>query len=103
MTNRHSSFAAFVQRWHLSHPLLALAKMSPFAVVGLWWWPASWIGAMFAVGFYYGREVAHVGAAIPNNRWYAGYLPTNWSHDNHLDFWPVLAVCAALAAGVTAL
>jgi hypothetical protein len=37
------------------------------------------------------------------NRWWAGYLPTNWTRDNHLDFWPVLAVCAVVAAGVTAL
>jgi hypothetical protein len=103
VTNRKSDIAAFVQRWHLSHPLLALAKMAPFAVVGVWWAPAAWIGAMFAVGFYYGREVAHVGAAIPRNRWYAGYLPTRWSRDNHLDFWPVLVLCTALAGGVTAL
>jgi len=103
MTNRHSSFAAFVQRWHLSHVLLGLAKMAPFAVVGLWWWPAAWIGAAVPVSFYYGREVAHVGVRVYDNRWWAGYLPTNWSRDNHLDFWPVLVACTVLAAGVTAL
>lgn len=103
MTNRHSSVAAFLQRWHLSHPLLAFAKMAPFAAVGVWWAPAAWIGAAFAVAFYYGREVAHVGVRVYANRWWAGYLPTNWTRDNHLDFWPVLAVCAVVAAGVTAL
>jgi hypothetical protein len=77
--------------------------MTPFTLVGLWWAPAAWIGHAFTVGYYYGREVAHVGAAIEGNRWYAGYLPTRWSRDNHLDFWPVPVLCTALAGGVTAL
>lgn len=98
MTNRKSDIAAFLQRWYLSHPLLALVKMTPFLLASLAYPPALWIGAAVAVSFYYGREVAHVGAALPDNRWWEGYLPTRWKRDNHLDFWPVvlMAVCTVV-------
>jgi len=83
--------AAWLEAHHLSHPLLALI---PVAFAGLLGRPG--MGAVFSIGFYAGREVAHVGTFWSNNPWWWGFDPRHWTWDNHLDFWPVIA--AALAA-----
>jgi hypothetical protein len=57
-------------------------------------------GAVFAVGFYFGREVAHVGARWADNPWWWGFDPTRWGRDNHLDFWPVVLTVLLLVAAI---
>lgn len=90
-------------RWlhdhHLTHPLIALAMMIPFVVAG-----APWLGALLAIGFYWGREARDAEIAMemdfaegllspPTVFWpLRGLWPGNWTRDNHLDFWPVTAV-----------
>jgi hypothetical protein len=53
---------AFLETWHLSHPLLAALAVLAGAACRR---PRS--GPMFAIYFYFGREVAHVGARWADN------------------------------------
>jgi hypothetical protein len=87
--------AEFLETWHLSHPLLAAFAVLAGAVCR-----RPRYGAVFAVGFYYGREVAHVGARWADNPWWWGFDLTRWSRDNHLDFWPVVVTVAALVLAI---
>ena len=90
-----------LHQYHLTHPLLAIAM----TLIG-WLLGDAMMGAVFAVGFYYSREIAHAEQHI-NVDWKGslsqnsvksvlqtmrGWWPGNWNKDNHLDFWPVLIV-----------
>ena len=74
-----------LETWHLSHPLLATVAVMASAALR-----KPRYGAVFAVGFYFGREVTHAAARAPGGPWWRGFDLTRWSLDNHLDFWPVL-------------
>lgn len=78
---------------HLAHPALSLAVIVPAAMAG-----HVLAGAVAAIGFYYGREVAqverHAGDA-GDPRWWAGFDWRGWTRGNHLDFWPVVMVAVA--------
>lgn len=97
--------AAWLHERHLSHPLLALAVMVPFAAAD-----TAWIGAALATGFYLGREVRTTEERLFGRGYLGGRLRKhgvlyglrgfdlrNWSADSHWDFWPVVAVCALVA------
>ena len=43
-------------------------------------------GGLFAVGFYFGREVAQAERKAGTPPWYSGFLPKNWSRDSFFDF-----------------
>lgn len=88
-----TGWAEFLETWHLSHPLLAAVAVLAGAACRR---PRD--RAVFAIGFYYGREVAHVGARWADNPWWWGFDLTRWSRDNHLDFWPVLLTVVVLVA-----
>lgn len=60
-----------------------------------------WVGAAFAIGFYYGRERRDHEMKVEKSGGqllaYQGWGPWEWSLDGQLDFWPPLAACLALA------
>ncbi|MDO5531070.1 hypothetical protein [Sutterella sp.] len=86
----------------LSHAGLALAAQTVLGgiayALGCPLPTAAVIGGAAATGFYYGREVAQAERKAGTPPWYSGFLPSNWSQDNALDFaFPALA-CAAVIA-----
>lgn len=50
------------------------------------------VGALFAVGFYFGREVAQHERKAGTPPWWSGFRISEWSRDALLDFlFPVVA------------
>ena len=86
-----------LEAWHLTHPLLATVAVMAFAALG-----KPRYGAVFAVGFYFGREVTHASRSHPGGPWWRGFDLTRWSLDNHLDFWPVLGWVVILVLALEA-
>lgn len=88
---------SLLHRHNLTHPIMALAVMVPFALAGL-----HWIGAALVIGFYWGRETrdAEISARMDHTAlddhgplWGLRYVwPGHWAAANHKDFWPVAAV-----------
>ncbi len=94
-------------RWlhthNCTHPILALVLfILPAALLG-----QAGHGTVFAIAFYYGREVRdaqtfggadHTSIASLRFLW-----PGAWTRSNHLDFWPVVAVAIAAEAVAVAI
>ena len=91
---------------HLSHAGLALACQIVTALIaaalGADLFTGTLLGALLAIGFYWGREVAQVERHAGTPPWWSGFDPRNWKADNWGDFLaPLIAsgvVCAIAAA-----
>lgn len=57
---------------------------------------AYFIGGMFSVGFYFGREVAQAERKAGTPPWWSGLVITHWSRDAVFDFVCPLAACTAV-------
>ena len=77
---------------HIIPALLVQLLLSPFG-----WW----LGALFAIGYYLGREMAQAeyrviqkfyGGKRANMPWYGGFEPRGWDRKSVLDF--VLPIAA---------
>lgn len=64
---------------------------------------ASIVGGLFAVGFYFGREVAQAERKAGTPPWWAGFVMTKWSHDAIFDLLCPVVTCSALVAMTAAL
>jgi hypothetical protein len=89
---------AWLHRHNLTHPMLALCLfILPAALLG-----QAGLGAVFAIAFYYGREVRDAqafGGADHGTIASLRFLwPGTWMRSNHLDFWPVVAVAVVSEA-----
>nr|DAO35492.1 MAG TPA: hypothetical protein [Caudoviricetes sp.] len=89
---------------HLAHAGLALAAQIVVAVAaalcGASLPAAACLGALFSVGFYWGREVAQVERHAGTPPWWSGFDPRNWQPDNWGDFLAPLVACSAAALAV---
>ena len=64
---------------------------------------AAVLGALLAVGFYFGREVAQSERKAGTPPWWSGFIVTKWSRDAIFDLlFPVIA-CGFVAIVVSAL
>ena len=54
-------------------------------------------GGFFAVGFYFGREVAQAERKAGGSPWWVGFDVRKWSADNWGDFLMPLAACVFVA------
>lgn len=59
---------------------------------------ASIVGGLFAVGFYFGREVAQAERKAGTPPWWAGFVMTKWSRDAIFDLLCPLVACSVLVA-----
>lgn len=59
---------------------------------------ASVIGALLAVGFYLGREVAQAERKAGTPPWWSGFVMTKWSRDAIFDLLCPLVACSVLVA-----
>jgi hypothetical protein len=110
---------AWLHAHHLTHPLLALVYSSPLFAAALWWPPLAIAGAFAGPYAYAMREITHVEERLqdggPGLRSvlaeeqgfrarlaYAlrGHRMSNWSADNHWDFWPVVGVNLTIGVGL---
>lgn len=92
---------------NLSHAALALAAQ---VVIGMLAYAcgssivsASVIGGCFAVGFYFGREVAQAERKAGTPPWWSGFVMTKWSQDAIFDLLCPVVACSALVALTVAL
>ena len=83
---------------NICHAGLALAGQIVVGVAawlcGFSFFVSSVIGAFFAIGFYWGREVAQAERKAGTPPWYSGFLFTNWSQDAVFDFLCPVVACA---------
>ncbi len=61
------------------------------------------MGGLFAVGFYFGREVAQAERKMGTPPWWSGFVMTKWSQDAILDLLCPVVACSALIALVALL
>ena len=54
------------------------------------------MGGLFAVGFYFGREVAQAQRKAGTPRWWSGFDVRKWSLDAKLDLLFPVIVCAGV-------
>lgn len=87
---------------NFAHAALALAAQ---VVIGLLAFAcgssivgASVIGGLFAVGFYFGREVAQAERKAGTPPWWSGFVMTKWSQDAIFDLLCPVVTCSALVA-----
>lgn len=85
---------------NFAHAALALAAQ---VVIGLLAFAcgssivgASVIGGLFAVGFYFGREVAQAERKAGTPPWWSGFVVTKWSQDSIFDLLCPVVACSAL-------
>ena len=85
---------------NLSHAALALSAQ---VVIGMLAYAcgssivsASVIGGCFAVGFYFGREVAQAERKAGTPPWWSGFIMTRWSRDAIFDLLCQVVACSAL-------
>lgn len=64
---------------------------------------ASVFGGLFAVGFYFGREVAQAERKAGTPPWWSGFVMTKWSQDAIFDLLCPVVACSALVALTVAL
>lgn len=57
---------------------------------------AHFMGGMFSVGFYFGREVAQAERKAGTPPWWSGFVFSKWSRDAFFDFVCPLAACTAV-------
>lgn len=92
---------------HIAHAGLALAAQIVVALVALLFsaslLAASVMGALLAVGFYWGREVAQVERRVGTPPWWSGFDPRDWEPDNWGDFLAPLATVVLVVCAVAAL
>lgn len=92
---------------NFAHALVALLMQSMTALIatafGADFVSAVVMGALFAVGFYFGREVAQAERKLGTPPWWSGFIVTKWSRDAIFDLlFPVIA-CGFVAIVVSAL
>lgn len=92
---------------NFAHACLALAFQLITALIattfGVELFEAFVMGALFAVGFYFGREVTQTERKIGTPPWWSGFIVTKWSRDAIFDLlFPVIA-CGFVAIVVSAL
>lgn len=68
-------------------------------VLGAGPFAASVMGGLFAVGFYFGREVAQAEHKAGGSPWYVGFKVTDWTTDAKLDLLCPLIVCCVVTLG----
>lgn len=61
---------------------------------------AAVMGALFAVAFYFGREVAQAERKAGGTPWYVGFNVANWSEDAVFDLLFPLVACSISTAVV---
>lgn len=61
------------------------------------------MGGLFAVGFYFGREVAQAERKAGTPPWWSGFVVTKWSQDSIFDLLCPVVACSALVALTVAL
>lgn len=88
---------------HLAHAGLSLATQLVIGLtaffLGVSLFDSSVMGGLFAIGFYWGREVAQVERHAGTPPWWSGFNPRNWKADNWGDFlFPLVACVAAVLA-----
>lgn len=54
------------------------------------------MGGLFAVGFYFGREVAQAERKAGTPPWWSGFVVTKWSQDSIFDLLCPVVACSAL-------
>lgn len=59
---------------------------------------AAVMGALFSVGFYFGREVAQHERKVGTPPWWSGFVMAQWSRDALLDFLTPAVACALVCA-----
>lgn len=85
---------------NLSHAALALSAQVVIGMLayacGSSFVSASVIGGCFAVGFYFGREVAQAERKAGTPPWWSGFIMTRWSRDAIFDLLCPVVACSAL-------
>lgn len=56
------------------------------------------MGGLFAVGFYFGREVAQAERKAGTPPWWSGFIVTKWSKDSVFDLLCPAAACVLCCA-----
>lgn len=92
---------------NFAHAGLALLMQSMTALIatafGADFVSAVVMGGLFAVGFYFGREVTQTERKLGTPPWWSGFIVTKWSRDAIFDLlFPVIA-CGFVAIVVSAL
>lgn len=87
---------------NLFHAVLAVACQLIVAtalwLVGIDFPTACAMGGLFAVGFYFGREVAQAEAKAGGTPWWIGFDVRKWSADAICDLAFPLATCSLVTA-----
>lgn len=87
---------------NFAHGALAVAAQLVVALiaaaVGADLFTGALLGAMLAVGFYWGREVAQAERKAGGTPWWIGFDIRLWSEDARLDLAVPVAVCTAVCA-----
>lgn len=92
---------------NLSHGVLAMAMQFVIGCVAVVAsahpLTAAILGGLFAVGFYFGREVAQAERKAGTPPWWSGFIMTKWSRDAIFDLLCPAVMCAGLVLFVAAL
>lgn len=87
---------------NFAHACLALAFQLITALIAIAFgaelFEAVVMGALLAVGFYFGREVAQVERMAGTPPWWSGFVMTKWSQDAIFDLLCPLVACSVLVA-----
>lgn len=82
---------------NLAHALLALVMQLSIGAMGMAFGVpgemATMFGGLFAVGFYFGREVAQAERKAGTPPWWSGFLVTKWGKDAVFDLLCPAAAC----------
>lgn len=87
---------------NFAHGGLALAAQIVTALIavafGAEFFDGALLGAMLAIGFYWGREVAQAERKAGGSPWWIGFDVRQWSEDSILDLAVPISFCAVVCA-----
>lgn len=86
---------------NFAHGGLALAAQIVTALIavafGAEFFDGALLGAMLAIGFYWGREVAQAERKAGGSPWWIGFDVRQWSEDSILDLAVPIGACALVS------